>query len=186
MKEMINNIDPSKEFPVESIKDYIDALGNKNGLIRKQARIALVNMGEPVIDVLAELTIHPQVIVRWEAVKALSQINSPLTAPILINSLEDDYEGVRWLAADGLITLGKNGLIAILEALSSYRISVLLREGAHHVLNELSKSFPMTGIRELVEYLEHNTEYLRIPIHSRSLLKKLIHTMDDPRKKSLH
>jgi hypothetical protein len=83
------------------------------------------------------------------------------------------------LAAEGLIALGLKGLVAILEALSSYRISVLLREGAHHVIKELAKRYPLNGIQEILVDLKNNSNYFKIPLNSRVLLNSLVRDNQD-------
>ena len=156
------------------------ALGSKNGMQRQKARLILVAIGEPTVDFLAELAFHPQWIIRWEAVKALSQIKNAVAAPILINALEDEYEGIRWLAAEGLIALGKQGLIPMLEALTSYRLTIFLREGAHHVFKKLSKRYTLTGMEELMESLENTDSYFRIPINARAMLNEILKNNNNP------
>jgi hypothetical protein len=76
--------------------------------------------------------------VRWEAAKALGEIADPRSAPALVETLEDAGFDIRWLAAEGLIALGKAGLEPLLEALPKKADSVYLREGAHHVMYDLA------------------------------------------------
>jgi HEAT repeat protein len=175
MKRVIKNKkDMTKKYSKEMMHEYITALGSKNGMERQKARLALVAIGEPAIDILAELSIHPQLIIRWEAVKALSQIKDSVTAPLLINALEDEYEAIRWLAAEGLIALGKPGLISLLQALTSYRLTIFVREGAHHVINQLAKRYTLPGLTELLDILENSSNYLNIPIYSKLVLAALV------------
>lgn len=119
------------------IEVLIAQLGNSNGLIRQQARIGLIKMGEPAVDALIDALNYRNGPTRWEAAKALSQIGSPKAAQALVKALEDDQFSVRWLAAEGLITLGHDGLKPLLEALWQAPDSIRLREGAHHVLYDL-------------------------------------------------
>ena len=187
MKRLMKN---KKGFPKHDYKQmmhkYIEALGSRNGMQRQKARLALVSIGEPAIDILAELSIHPQLIVRWEAVKALSQIKDPVTAPLLINALEDEYDAIRWLAAEGLIALGKQGLVSLLQVLTTAKLTIFLREGAHHVLNQLSKRYALTGLADLINNLENGKNYLNIPIYSRLILDALAKDNYNEEKSTLH
>jgi hypothetical protein len=46
---------------------------------------------------------------------------------------------VRWLAAEGLISLEEKGLVALLQALKVDFESPFLRQGSHHVLHALER-----------------------------------------------
>jgi hypothetical protein len=56
----------------------------------------------------------------------------------LVAALEDPNFGVRWLAAEGLISIGRNALRPLMKALTKRSGSAWLREGAHHVLHDLA------------------------------------------------
>ena len=113
MKQFLKNINLiAEEYSMDKMRNYIRDIGSPNGLRRQHARLAMVAIGEPAIDILAVLSIHPRWVIRWEAVKALSQMKNAVTAPLLINALEDEHDSVRWVASYGLIALGKQGLTA--------------------------------------------------------------------------
>lgn len=120
-----------------TVEQLIEQLGDRNGLVRQQARIKLVRRGEKAVEPLIEALANRTGYTHWEAAKALSQIGSPKAAEALIEALEDDEFSVRWLAAEGLIALGQDSLKPLLEALLHNPDSTLLREGAHHVLHDL-------------------------------------------------
>jgi hypothetical protein len=162
-----------EEPSMDMMRKYITDLGSPHGLERQNARLSMVAIGEPAIDILAVLALHPKSIVRWEAVKALAQMKNAVTAPLLINALEDEFESIRWVAVHGLIALGKPGLIALLEALSSYKLTAILRQGAHHVIREFSKRYPISGIEDIMQSLENTGNYFIVPINAKSLLNKL-------------
>ncbi|MEJ2544326.1 MAG: HEAT repeat domain-containing protein [Calditrichaceae bacterium] len=138
------------------IKDNILKLADRDGVERERARKKLVEIGTPAIDFLSEMETHPKAIARWEAVKTLSEIKDPISAPLLINALEDKSTGVRWLAAEGLAALGKKGMIAVLKALVDYPETVYLRQGAHHVLKRLQDYFDDENFRQILKTLEYS------------------------------
>ena len=88
----------------------------------------------PLIKLLSDD--HEQV--RWEAAKALSEIRDPRAAEPLVAALEDERFDTRWVAAEGLIALGRASLLPLLRMLATGKDSTWLREGAHHVLEQMS------------------------------------------------
>ena len=153
-----------------SIDELINALMSSDGVLRNEARLELVKMGEFAIDFLAELVNHSNDRVRWEAIKAMGEIKSPLAIPFFIDALEDEISSVRWLAAEGLISLENEGLKAVLESLIELKDSYLLDQSAHHVLYELNKELKDVKIAELNVLLEHSREKFRIPILAKEIL----------------
>jgi HEAT repeat protein len=161
------------EYAAEMLRKNIDKLGSKNGLQRLQARSAMIALGESAIDIFAELVMHPNWIVRREAVKALSQMKTNITAPVLIYALEDEYASIRWVAAEGLIALGKQGLLVLMQRLCSQKLSVNLSQVAHHVVKEISKRQSMIETEELLANLENPSRYYMVPVNARNVLNLL-------------
>ena len=124
---------------LSKIKSSIANLRSEDGIVRHKARETLTLIGKQAVRQLIPLLKDPNDDVRWEAAKALAEIADPRAASELVATLEDHNFGVRWLAAEGLIALGQDALIPLLEALIKRSDSVWLREGAHHVLHDLSK-----------------------------------------------
>ena len=121
------------------IKSSIANLSSEDGIVRHKARQTLTSIGKQAVRPLIPLLKDPNDDVRWEAAKALAEIADPRAASELVATLEDHNFGVRWLAAEGLIALGQDALIPLLETLIKRSDSVWQREGAHHVLHDLSK-----------------------------------------------
>ncbi|HVO70134.1 MAG TPA: HEAT repeat domain-containing protein, partial [Aggregatilineaceae bacterium] len=124
-----------------AIQALMDILCDRNTLKRHRARLLLVDIGLPAVPFLVQALEDPDAeeCARWEAAKALSDIGDPMAAPALIDVLgQDEQFGIRWLAAEGLIALGRNGLVPLLNALIQRSNSAWLREGAHHVLRTLA------------------------------------------------
>ena len=110
---------------------------------------------------------------RWEAAKALGEIADPKSASTLISSLEDKEFDVRWLAAVGLIAIGKDALAPLLEALSRHADSVWLREGARHVLHDLSKKGFLDLATSVLTALEGTDPEIEVPGSALAALRKL-------------
>lgn len=122
----------------EDIDNLISQLDSSDGLIAQHARHSLIRIGGPAVKALVEaFENNRDSRLHWEAAKALSQIGSPEATQSFIRALQDDNFGVRWLAAEGLITIGRPAVKPLLKALESQADSVRLREGAHHVLHDM-------------------------------------------------
>jgi HEAT repeat protein len=133
-------------------------------------------MGRPAIDFLAELIESSSTVLRWEAVKAMSQIADPVAAPLLVIALYDsDYE-VRWIATEGLISIGNKSIKPLLEALTEKPGSLTLREGTHHVLHDLKDINGNSFANEIdlvLAVLESPAAEDEIQIVARKILEKM-------------
>lgn len=129
----------NKTLKHEEIAQWLAALGSKDGMERQRARLALVEIGKPVLPYLLEALKDNHQQVRWEAAKALGSINETDAAPALVDALMDESSEVRWLAAEALIGLREQAVVPLLLALEKHFKSVWLREGAHHVLHDLGR-----------------------------------------------
>jgi HEAT repeat protein len=154
------------------IEELIKELSNKNGIIRQKARYELVRMGNPALDYLLELQSSEKHLARWESVKAISEIGSKSSIPILINALEDEEFDVRWLAAEGLIEIGHDSVYPLLKAYISNKDSVHLKEGLHHVL----KGLEIRGLYDdkygIIEALESFTTPVKLEAKIVDMLKQ--------------
>ncbi len=169
-KGSVNRNAPADPTAVESL---ISALRSHDGMERQRARQSLVAIGEAAVALLTEATTDPNRQVRWEAVKALGEIGDPAAAPALVAALEDEESGVRWLAAEGLIALERDGLVSLLQALEERSQSVWLREGAHHVLHELTADDLRDVMAPVLAALENIEPILEVPVVARAARKAL-------------
>ena len=122
-----------------SMETLINTLSSHKDKPREGARHTLVAMGKAAVPSLIEALKNKNTLMKWEAAKALGEIGDPETAPVLVDALEDEEFDVRWLAAEGLVKMNIKGLKPLLEALEHRGDSTLLREGAHHVFHDLTK-----------------------------------------------
>jgi len=176
-----NSQDPGAREAGESMAALIAGLSNADDDTRLAARAALVHKGEAAVPALSAALRAPAWLVRWEAAKALGEIQAPSSAPALVRALEDQRFGVRWLAAEGLIDLGAEGLRPLLDALLADPDSGRLREGTHHVLKVLAER----GLRELVANvvaaLEEPEPDIEIIVQARAALAALSRPPKTPR-----
>jgi len=136
---MSNNPSQDQQAPNSAnIAQLLTALESEETVVRERAREALEALGRPAVEPLIKVLSDERAHVRWEAAKTLAEIGDPAAAPALVSALEDENSDIRWLAAEGLIAIGRDGLVPLLQALLKHADSIWLRDGAHHVLRELS------------------------------------------------
>lgn len=141
----------------------IQELGASDELARQHARYALVRRGTEAVPDLAAALGQDQVEIRWEAAKALTQTADARAAPALAVALADRDHGVGWLAAVALIRLGRDGLVATLEALVARPDSYRMHAGVHHVLHELRDLAP-EAVDPVVAAIESPDRELTAPV----------------------
>ena len=151
------NSDPRDRLRVAEARALAAGLSDPNSRKRAEVRERMLAMGSAAIPALLAALTDASGTVRWQAAKALSQLHNPDTATDLMNAMEDDDFGVRWLAAEGLIGMGPASLEAVLQGLISCFSSLRMREGARHVLHALADS----GLHdETIERLLHTLQSL--------------------------
>ena len=168
-----DQVSRSTNQPRTAIRSLIANLRSKDGMLRQRSRQSLVAIGKPAVNSLIKLMRDRNDQVRWEVTKALGEIGDPETAPALTAALEDEEFDVRWLAAEGLIALGPKGLTPLLQALTERPQSVWLREGAHHVLHDLSKAGLQKRMASLLKTLEGIDPEIEVPPLAHKLLNAL-------------
>lgn len=160
------------ELPQEdvSLKILLENLSNSDGLVRRSAREILVRFGVGVIDYLGQLIEAPKYITRWEAVKSLAEIHNPLSIPWLIKALEDESDDIRWLAAEGLISLGKEAVEPVLKRLIEKYPSLNTKEAITHILKVLQSRGQFFDTINLVHVINHYKDDSEIPINAKAAL----------------
>lgn len=114
-------------------------LTSDDGWVRQKARRTLVETGPGAVPQLIDALFNPDERLRLEAERVLREIADPRAASALVIQLEDPDSGTRWLAAEGLIALGRDAVAPLLHALSARADSILLRDGAQRILRALAE-----------------------------------------------
>ncbi len=160
--------------PTETIQELLPFLNSKDAAQRQKARLKLVQIGNPAVPYLIKFLTDKEFRLRWEAAMTLRDIRDITSAPALVAALMDEAPGVRWLASEALISLGKPALVPLLRGLEKHFDSAWMREGAHHVLHDLRPEEYMTEeILQLFEILSDNSPREIIPITARKALTAL-------------
>jgi len=119
------------------IQNLILKLEDENGIEREKAREKLVAIGKESIPYLMDLTDSPKHILRWESVKALSEMEDKSLIPLFLNKLMQDESGIRWIAAEALSNIGSSVLVPLMKTIQDNADSVFLLSGAHHIIYNL-------------------------------------------------
>jgi HEAT repeat protein len=174
-EEQTSDVSASQDINTDpdTISLLIAKLAEKDGKEREKARHALVAVGSDATAALVESLASSDKQVRWEAAKALSAMSDPAAAEALVKALEDKVFDVRWLAAEGLINLGREGLVPLLQALIERSDSPWLRIGAHHVLHDLAVGDLKELLQPIVDSLEGIQSAVESPIRAQAALDAL-------------
>ena len=166
-------IDWTRHADKETIQALVVDLASKDGVVRVRARESLVSIGSKAVAALS-LTLKSQDQgQRWEAAKALGQIGDPAATGVLVSALEDNVFEIRWLAAEGLIKIGRPSVVPLLQQLIHHSDSVWIREGIHHVFHDLHDQTIKRKLRHVLDTLEDNEKHLEIPLAAEAALESL-------------
>jgi HEAT repeat protein len=157
----------------EEIAALSARLGEKDGLVRETARLALVDIGQPAVPSLIKLLADKREQVRWEAVNALSEIGDRSAARALVKCLEDKVFDVRWLAAEALIKIGTDGLVPALRAILLTPEPDWLWEGVRHIVHDLAKGNLESLLAPLKSAFDDIDYRMKVPIEARKALDRL-------------
>jgi len=135
-----NEIDINlKDFPDNLTSLIKESLDSKNSVKKLAARSTLVGMGKSIISKIHKLLSSENGLLRMEAAKIVELIADRRSIPFLINLLNDKEFEIRWIAAEGLIKIGRPVILPLLKSIRDGKSSYILNKGAHHVLLSLLK-----------------------------------------------
>jgi hypothetical protein len=163
----------SADASMATIQQLVEQLGDRDGVHRQDARERLVEIGSPAVPYLIKVLRSPNERLRWEATKALGEIRDPWAAPALVQTLEDDEAAIRWLAATGLISLGRASLRPLLMALEKHSDSMWMREGTHRVLHALVREGVAEDVVPVLSALEDIEPAVEVPIAAYRVLHQM-------------
>jgi HEAT repeat protein len=178
-----------------TIDELIGKLGGEDGRVREDVRLHLATIGKPAVPALIEaLKHHRNKLVRWEAAKTLGEIRDPMAAPVLVKVMSDKLFEIRWLAAEGLIAIGHEALIPLLNELVKDPENPWLLQGAHHVIShfatkdiyihhhEFAHPRQNTSLKELLKPLLSALEGPEPSLEAPSEASKVLDELAKPRK----
>ena len=95
-------------------------------------------LGPTAIEPLLQALKHRKSRVRFEAAMCLRDIGDRRAIDGLVEALADRTFEVRWVAAEGLINIGRPVIPVVLRALMERADSTWLRDGCRHVLSHFA------------------------------------------------
>ena len=125
--------------PKPSMESLIEGLASKQAEVRESSRKMLITHGISAIKPLTALLSSRDPQIRWEAAKSLGEIHHKDSAAALASCLGDEHRDVRWVAGEGLISMGRDALEPVLKELIGHADSVWVRGEAEHILRAQSE-----------------------------------------------
>ena len=135
-----------------------ESLNSKNSVKKLAARSTLVRMGKPIIPKMHKLLESENGLLRMEAAKIVELIADRRSIPFLIRLLDDKEFEIRWIAAEGLIKIGKRSILPLIKSVRDGESSYFHNKGAHHVLNGLLNESEKKKLRPLLLSLDDSNE----------------------------
>jgi len=152
------------------IETLLRQLASDDPVVRAWARRELAIRGPAALEQLVRLLSGPSEGLRREAASTLSVMGNPGATDALIGALDDQRGDVRWLAANGLISIGQECLPHLLRALVDRPQDIWLRQGAHHVLRAVGCTAPL---RDVLHALEGPVPWVEVPVAAYRALSEL-------------
>jgi HEAT repeat protein len=157
-KKHANKIDLNlDEFSVEVV-ELLPGLVSISTHDRKSARQKLEKIGLNVLPEIHKLLRTKDKQLRWEAAKVLETLGSSSSINTFISLLQDENSDIRWIASEGLIRVGRDSIVPLLQEAIEKGDSVFVLNGAHHVLKHLFTKEENKQFKELLHTLKSTNE----------------------------
>lgn len=162
------NLDGFPDYLIKLINELID---DRNYPHKHNARIALVKHGKTIIPYMHKLLSSRDGIIRMEAAKVVELIADKRSIHVLIGLLEDKEPGIRWIAAEGLVKIGRPSILPLLRSVRDSKNPIFLYRGVHHVLSSLLSAKEKSNLESLMLSLDnyHQLEGTSTALASKAL-----------------
>ncbi len=125
------------EYGADATAYLLEALKSGDRQVMGAAADGLQAIGGAAVSAVLPLTGDNDEQLQWHAYKVLSTTADGSTVPALIAGLESRNSGIRWLAAEGLVKVGRPALRPLLQRMTGEKLSVWVRNGVVHALNKI-------------------------------------------------
>jgi len=156
-----------------TISSLIDDLTNERELRRDRVRRLLSALDAKALPALIKGLKSDNHKLKEESARVLGTIKNREAAEALIGALESDIFDVRWLAGEGLISIGDAALEPAFSALTKRPDSTLIREGIHRVLHGIYRESNQDLIKPVLLALEGPESRLEVPLAAEAALNSL-------------
>jgi hypothetical protein len=135
-----------------------ESLETKSLSKKLSAREILVKMGKKIIPQIHKLLSSENDSLRMEAVKITELIADRSSIPTLIDLLDDPLFEIRWIAAEGLVKIGRRSICPLLKSVRDGRSSLFFNRGTHHILLCLVDEEERNKLMPLLQSLDNYHE----------------------------
>jgi len=115
----------------------------------------MVRMGKTIIPQMHKMLDSENNMLRMEAAKIVELISDRRSIPLLIGLLDDKEFEIRWIAAEGLIKIGRRSILPLVKSVRDGKSSHFHNEGTHHVLLGLLNKTEKKKLTPLLLSLEN-------------------------------
>lgn len=122
-----------------AVPALLTALQGADEQLTNQIFSSLVKLGNLAVPSLLQRTRSSSAWMRWNSIRALSEIHDLRVVPTLVEALQDSDHGVAWMGAKGLVQYGKLGIQPTLELLMTAPMTPWLAETASYVLRSYAQ-----------------------------------------------
>ena len=110
---------------------------------------------------------------RHRAVTALARSGEAANGALLVSALEDEEFDIRWMAMKGLILLGRDGAVPLLEELTVRPESDRLRDSGREVLRQMAVGWFGDALRPVLAALRGSADDRTLSLAAYSAVRKL-------------
>jgi HEAT repeat protein len=135
-----------------------ESLETKSLSKKLSARETLVKMGGQIIPQIHKLLSSENDSLRMETAKITELIADRRSIPLLIILLDDPLFDIRWIAAEGLIKIGRRSICPLLKSVRDGKSSLLFNRGTHHILLSLLDEKEKDKLMPLLQGLDNYHE----------------------------
>ena len=146
------------DFPDNLVKLINDSLDIDDYSKKLSARETLVMMGKTIIPQMHKLLDSENDLLRMKAAKIVELIADRRSIPFLLRLLDDPLFDIRWLAAEGLIKIGRRSICPLLKSVRDGRSSLFFNRGTHHILLDLVNEKEKNKLMHLLQSLDNYHE----------------------------
>lgn len=138
------------------------------------ARVSLLKMGKTIIPQLHKLVCSDNSLLRMEVAKLIQLKADKRSIKVLIALLDDREFDIRWVAAEGLIRIGRKSIVPMLKAVRDGRSSLIMNKSVHQVLASLLLEEEKMQLMPLMQSLEnYHGLHVTAPVEALRALKSI-------------
>lgn len=144
------------DFPVNIVKLLNAVFDDRDYKKMHNARLSLVWLGKSILPQLHKLVKSENSLIRQEAAKLIQIAADRRSIQVLIVLLDDKEYDIRWIAAEGLIRIGRKSIVPLLKAVSGGETTLFSNKRVHQVFSVL---FSEDEKREFISLMQSLEDY---------------------------